>query len=141
MLHMSIILVFHCINWIKLMWHLKDWKPWCNTAAEGMDRKHTHVHPKINKPILHCCTGSKRSLCDLTVRLSIAPWITYYQCCYKYPPDEPHSHKDPLVCFNRNLRMKKDMETLDTIVQSHLNAWVDGFTAKRFTEITRAAMT
>ncbi len=47
-------------------------------------------------------------------------WITYYQCCYKYPPDEPHTHKD------RNLRMKKDMETLDTIVQSHLNAWVDG---------------
>ncbi len=37
-----------------------------------------------------------------------------------------HNLTKTLVCFNRNLRMKKDMETLDTIVQSHLNAWVDG---------------
>ncbi len=36
-----------------------------------------------------------------------------------------HNLTKTLVCFNRNLRMKKDMETLDTIVQSHLNAWVD----------------
>ncbi len=49
--------------------------------------------------------------------------------------------KTLLCALTGTWEWKKDMETLDTIVQSHLNAWVDGFTAKRFTEITRAAMT
>jgi len=52
---------------------------------------------KIIKPFCKAVMGARGR--PLTVRLSIALWITYYQCRYKYP----RSHKDYLVCDNWNL--------------------------------------
>lgn len=102
------------------------------------------VHQNIIiKPFCKAVMGARghyEPICrPLTVRLSITLWITYYQCCHKYP----RSHKDYLVCVN--LRMKKrsgnSRKDRQLAIQSYLNACVDGFIAKWFTEMTSAALT